>query len=301
MLDAVAAGVRAGHSLRMAVERSAPHWPGGIALPINALRGAFNDDDYRLVVRAIDGARSMVGSPSAVLQAAASAIRERRAAAANAATHSTQAMASATLLTLLPIAVFLIGTVASRSFRHTVATPQGFTVSVGGLILNVLGWLVIRRTVAAAARLSGPTAAFNDAAELVVIALRAGELPAAAIEWVALGGDPLARPAFTAVTEAQRRGRRFADSLPLLVETFGPVAVPFTEAVVAAELDGLPLAPVIERVSADVRAERVRLHDIAVRRLPVRLTLPLVACTLPAFALLTIAPMVIAAVRGLHY
>jgi pilus assembly protein TadC len=79
------------------------------------------------------------------------------------------------------------------------------------------------------------------------------------------------------------------------------VAVPFTEAIAAAELDGLPLAPVIERISADVRAERTRLHDIAVRRLPVRLTLPLVACTLPAFALLTITPMVIAAVQGLHY
>ena len=52
--------------------------------------------------------------------------------------------------------------------------------------------------------------------------------------------------------------------------------------------------------SADVRAERVRLHDIAVRRLPVRLTLPLVACTLPAFALLTVMPMVLTAMQGLH-
>ena len=85
-----------------------------------------------------------------------------------------------------------------------------------------------------------------------------------------------------------------------MVNTFGPIAVPFTEAIVAAELDGLPLAPVIERISADVRAERVRLHDIAVRRLPVRLTLPLVAFTLPAFALLTVAPMVLTALQGLH-
>jgi Flp pilus assembly protein TadB len=165
----------------------------------------------------------------------------------------------------------------------------------------MIGWVAIRRIIRAASHLGGPEAAFNDAAELVVIALRAGELPAAAIEWVSLGGDPLVRPAFTAVVVAHRRGRRLAEALHELVEICGPVAVPFTEAIAAAELDGLPLAPVIERISADVRAERTRLHDIAVRRLPVRLTLPLVACTLPAFALLTVTPMVIAAVQGLHY
>mgnify|MGYP003338599682 CR=1 FL=1 len=105
---------------------------------------------------------------------------------------------------------------------------------------------------------------------------------------------------YAAVVESQRRGHRLAEALPELVTAFGPIAVPFTEAIIAAELDGLPLAPVVERVSADVRAERVRLHDIAVRRLPVRLTLPLVAFTLPAFALLTVAPMVLTAVQGLH-
>jgi Flp pilus assembly protein TadB len=243
----------------------------------------------------------MTGNPAAVLQAAASVIRERRAAAANAATHSTQATASATLLTGLPVAVCGVGMMASRSFRHTVFTAQGAAVTLAGLVLNMIGWVVIRRIIRAAAHLGGPEAAFNDAAELVVIALRAGELPAAAIEWVSLGGDPLVRPAFAAVVVAHRRGRRLAEALHELVEICGPVAVPFTEAIAAAELDGLPLAPVIERISADVRAERTRLHDIAVRRLPVRLTLPLVACTLPAFALLTITPMVIAAVQGLHY
>ena len=291
VLDTVAAGLRSGLSLRTAIDHFGAVWPKGDTDPT---------DDYRVVTCAIAAARSMVGSPAAVLQSAASTIRERRAAASIAATHSTQARASAALLTLLPLAVCALAVMASRSFRRTLATPQGLTITLVGLVLNGIGWLLIRRAVAAAAQLSGPQAAFNEAAELVVIALRAGELPGAAIEWVATGGDPLARPGFAAVVESQRRGNRLAEALPELVTAFGPIAVPFTEAIIAAELDGLPLAPVVERVSADVRAQRVRLHDIAVRRLPVRLTLPLVACTLPAFALLTVMPMVLTAVQGLH-
>ena len=65
--------------------------------------------------------------------------------------------------------------------------------------------------------------------------------------------------------------------------------------------DGLPLAPVLDRLTDEANAERRRAGEAAARRLPVRLSFPLVACTLPSFVLLAIAPAVLGAlstVRG---
>ena len=67
-----------------------------------------------------------------------------------------------------------------------------------------------------------------------------------------------------------------------------------------ADREGLPLAPVLDRLAADARSSRRRLGEAAARRLPVRLSFPLVACTLPAFVLLAIAPAVIGALSTLR-
>ena len=71
-------------------------------------------------------------------------------------------------------------------------------------------------------------------------------------------------------------------------------------AIAGADRDGLPLAPVLDRLAADARTARRRLGEIAARRLPVRLTFPLVTCTLPSFVLLAIAPAVIGALSTLR-
>ena len=61
---------------------------------------------------------------------------------------------------------------------------------------------------------------------------------------------------------------------------------------------GLPLAEVLARVEAELRRRRRRELEIAARRLPVRLLFPLVLCILPAFALVTVVPVVLAALGG---
>ena len=48
------------------------------------------------------------------------------------------------------------------------------------------------------------------------------------------------------------------------------------------------------------RHERRRQAEEAARTLPIKLCFPLVCCVLPAFVLLTIAPLVAGAVRSLH-
>src|SRR3712207_6889914 len=47
----------------------------------------------------------------------------------------------------------------------------------------------------------------------------------------------------------------------------------------------------LDRLAFEVRADRRRRAEEAARRVPVKLLFPLVLCTLPAFALLTMAPL----------
>ena len=61
----------------------------------------------------------------------------------------------------------------------------------------------------------------------------------------------------------------------------------------------LPLVAGLDRLAADARDLRRRRAVEAARRVPVRLLLPLVACSLPAFALLTIVPIVVGALEAL--
>ena len=67
-----------------------------------------------------------------------------------------------------------------------------------------------------------------------------------------------------------------------------------------ADRDGLPLGPVLDRLADEARAARRRLGEAEARRLPVRLTFPLVTCTLPSFVLLAIAPAVLGALSTLR-
>ena len=96
------------------------------------------------------------------------------------------------------------------------------------------------------------------------------------------------------------RGTRFSDALPLLSRCLGPGLDPLVDGLAVADRDGLPLGPVLERLSAEARAHRRRQSDIAARQLPVRLAVPLVLCTLPAFVLLAVVPLLLAALSALH-
>ena len=54
------------------------------------------------------------------------------------------------------------------------------------------------------------------------------------------------------------------------------------------------------RAFLDANASRRRQGEAAARRLPVRLSFPLVTCTLPSFVLLAIAPAILGAVSSLR-
>ena len=142
--------------------------------------------------------------------------------------------------------------------------------------------------------------AYPQAVELVVLAVRAGHLPLAAIHESLPRLPPAVRSGFAAVAERCAAGTRFADALAALPDLLGPLAAPLADTLAAADRYGLPLAPVLERLAGEARLQRRRQAEALARQLPVRLAGPLVLCTLPAFVLLSIVPLLLAALASLH-
>lgn len=148
-------------------------------------------------------------------------------------------------------------------------------------------------------RQAAAAAVLPDAIELVIIGVRAGLSPSAAFESATMAvPDPL-RPAFDDVTHRLHRGHRLADALRSLPEHAGPTAEAFADAFATADRYGLAIEPVLDRLAVEVRHERRRLAERQARTLPVKLSFPLVVCTLPAFVLLAIAPAVLGALASL--
>jgi tight adherence protein C len=130
-----------------------------------------------------------------------------------------------------------------------------------------------------------------DVVDLLVLTTAAGLPIAAAL--CAIGrrpGGPLGAALERAATHIERGGTT-ASALSLVLDQAGASARPLVEALSAHDRYGTPLAPALERVAIESRLRRRRQAEEAARRLPVTLLFPLVLTTLPAFALLTVVPL----------
>ncbi|MDO8390445.1 MAG: type II secretion system F family protein [Actinomycetota bacterium] len=164
-----------------------------------------------------------------------------------------------------------------------------------------------RATVPAPARRAGGQRAARAAVarewpatiDIVVLAIRAGHLPLAAIRSALPHLAPAVHDAFATVVARCDEGSRFADALACLPQRLGPIADPLADTLAAADRYGLPLAPVLDRLATEAHVQRRRRADTLARQLPVRLAAPLVACTLPSFVLLAIVPLLLAALSSL--
>ena len=101
-----------------------------------------------------------------------------------------------------------------------------------------------------------------------------------------------------AVLDRAARGERLADALDAMAIS-GDAVQPLVDALVATERYGAPLVASLDRVAADARSTRRRRREEAARRVPVKLLFPLVFCTLPAFALLTVVPVLLRSLPSL--
>ena len=209
-----------------------------------------------------------------------------------------------------------LGTLVLRRLGRNPASADGrrlgIALVVGALALPVLPPLALPAGALAWAlpalgarrrhrrRLAAIAADLPDVVDLLVLAVGAGltvRLAVAAVARRAPGplGAELARAGHDADL-----GRRLADALDDIPARAGEATRPLVAALVASERYGAPLGASLERLAAEVRADRRRRAEEAARKVPVKLLFPLVACTLPAFGLLTVAPLIASAVRSLR-
>jgi tight adherence protein C len=96
------------------------------------------------------------------------------------------------------------------------------------------------------------------------------------------------------------RGGRWCEALDDAAVRPGPAARPVLAALVASERYGAPLGDALAVLAVEARADRRRRAEEAARRVPVQLLFPLVLCVLPAFVLLTLAPLLAGALGSLR-
>jgi tight adherence protein C len=171
-------------------------------------------------------------------------------------------------------------------------------IALAGLVALAALLVARRRRARRLAAVAATAAAMPELLEILVALVRAGCTPAQAMRRVAPHAPPaLAQPLARLVARLDQ-GQRFADTLHELAAAV-PIARAAVDLLATADRYGLPLAPVLDRLADEARAQRRRLGEAQARELPVRLAFPLVCCTLPSFAVLTVVPIVVASLGSL--
>jgi Flp pilus assembly protein TadB len=136
------------------------------------------------------------------------------------------------------------------------------------------------------------------AVDLLAVAVGAGATPLLALDLAAAWSPAAVGSSFDAVVRRVRVGTSLPDALAVEGRRMPPLR-PLTEALAPAIRLGSPLGPTLARIAADARAAYARRAAARARTVPVRLIFPLVLLVLPAFALLTVVPALVAGWRGI--
>jgi tight adherence protein C len=143
----------------------------------------------------------------------------------------------------------------------------------------------------------------RDVADLVTLlglAVNSGHNLTGALRVASARGAGPVTSAIRAQMVTVSRGVRLADALEALPDTLGEPVRPFVAALVSCDRYGASVGRTLDRLALDVRTASRQRHEAAARRLPIRLLFPLVTCILPAFGLLTVAPLIAGSFRELR-
>lgn len=226
--------------------------------------------------------------------------------------ESTQALASAAMLSTIPVGFALLAAVADRQIANFYLHDRGGTAClVGALGLGYGGWVWMRRQVDRPAggtrrqprrRGDQEAAALDDlvgTVELTAAVIGSGGTVGAALAGLAEHGPERVAPAFARVVERRRNGLLLADALAPASHDLGPAFHPFVGALLVSASGGAPVGLLLQRLGDDADAARRRSVEVRARRLSVTLLPPLVLCHLPALVLGALAPVVIVAIGRL--
>jgi tight adherence protein C len=92
-------------------------------------------------------------------------------------------------------------------------------------------------------------------------------------------------------------GVGFADALERLASASAPLRT-LVDALLASERYGAPVGDALGRLAIEERAALRRRAEARARTVPVRLLFPLVFLVLPAFALLSVVPVLLAGLKS---
>ncbi len=166
----------------------------------------------------------------------------------------------------------------------------------------VLWWwarprLAQRRAVLTAARVVDSS--LPDIVDLLALCTSAGLTLPLGVPLVAQRATGPVPDALAAAVAHASHGRPLADSIVEALAPLGERAGALGHVLADHLRYGTPLEPGLERLALELRLHRRREAERRARRVPVRLLLPLVTCTLPAFALLTVVPLLVGSLRAL--
>lgn len=178
--------------------------------------------------------------------------------------------------------------------RHSVHRAFVRLVRLGPVGRVVDGVLVRRR---AARREAALVHELPVVVDLMAVAVGAGCTPYLAVEVAAQWSPPHAAAVLTSIQRDCSLGVAFADALESSADVHASMTN-LASALLAADRYGAPVGDALERVAAEERAALRRRAEARARTVPVRLLFPLVFLVLPAFALLTVVPALLAGFSG---
>ena len=303
-LDAIGRELRLGSSLHAAViaviERQQitewqwlsdasreGHMLGAVIRLNNSLNEASPDAAPDLALRAIAVA-SEGGDAVHAVEAAARTLRVTATITAESRTAVAHTKASINVLTWVPLVLATWLIARDERARAFFVSTAGFACLLIGVSLHWVGRRWVQRLAVSASRVDSDVPDFVD---VISVYLRSGQPPALAFLHASNTAPGTIGVAAREVAERIHNGERFVDVLTSSRSEFGLHAQPMIDALIDTERDGLAPRELFDRLATDAHAQRRRDADMRIRALPVRLTLPLVGCILPAYVLLAVVPL----------
>ena len=182
----------------------------------------------------------------------------------------------------------------------TAAAAVAFGPAVGLLLLlATVGAVVARQRSRRRWRVLQVDRYLPEVIDLLGLVVGAGRSTVSALSDISSRVAEPYRSELSAVVRRTAAGESFVESMRGLRDSLGPSVSSVVYAVIAAEIDGTPLRPALQRAADEAhRRRRVRAQEAA-RRVPVLMLFPLVFCVLPAFCLLTVVPLLVGTISDL--